>query len=36
MGFVDRVPVQCAIIFPERGVQEKEGKKKTYATNISI
>ena len=27
MGFVDRVHVQCTIIFPERGVQEKEGKK---------
>ena len=34
MGFVDRVHVQCTIIFPERGVQEKE-EKKTYATNIT-
>ena len=35
MGFVDRVHVQCTIIFHERGVQEEE-EKKTYATNISI
>ena len=27
MGFVDRVHVQCTIIFPERGVQENEEKK---------
>ena len=27
VGFVDRVHVQCTIIFPERGVQEKEEKK---------
>ena len=35
MGFVDRVHVQCTIIFLERGVQEEE-KRKTYTTNISI
>ena len=35
IGFVDRVHVQCTIIFAERGVQEKD-EKKTYATNISI
>ena len=27
MGFVDRVHVQCTIIFFERGVQEEEEKK---------
>ena len=35
MDFVDRVHVQCTIIFLERGVQEEE-KRKTYTTNISI
>ena len=35
MGFVDRIHVQCTIIFHERDVQEEE-EKKTYATNISI
>ena len=28
IGFVDRVHVQCTIIFLERGVQEKGEKKK--------
>ena len=32
MGFVDRVHVQCTIIFLERGVQEGEKKKKKRHT----